>query len=146
MFKKQQQTNLYRLWIYLVSFHIYVFFFQMYLQTFPRCFSRSNYSHIGVSSRSPRRTWILSMCSCRPLIKYVTELRITPGFIFSRWHFSFPAHQVAAISDGQHQYRLLNRQFLIVSLCVLEASGALCYSLQRRSPYCKHTESCGGKH
>lgn len=37
--------------------------------------------------------------------------------------FFISAHQVGAISDGQHQYRLLNRQFLIVSLCILKASG-----------------------
>lgn len=67
-------------------------------------------------------------CSCLPLIKYVTDLKITPGFIFEVAFFISP-HQVGGISDGQHQYRLLNHQFLIVSLCILKARRPLC------SPY-----------
>lgn len=50
-------------------------------------------------------------------------MNITLGFLFEVPFFIFICF---LISDGQHQYRLLNCQFLTVSLCTLKASGPLC--------------------
>lgn len=80
----------------------------------------------------------MSPCSCLPLIKCVTDLKITPAFIFEVAVF-ITAHQVSGDSDGQHQYSLLNHQFLIVSHGTLKASSPLCPP----PPQCRpHQRTC----
>lgn len=142
--------------LYLAVIHLFYFLFWMTFRfvfivfespaacSFSHYFSLGTWSHISICCTEFFHQNPDSALACLPPAdKICFRPEDHAGLHLFVVAFFISAHQLGAISDGQHQYRLLNRQFLIVSLCILKASGPLC-SADGEVPFCANTQCAAG--